>query len=126
MNTEKPQRENGIDASYVNTPDAAHPEEELSKKDVVVILALSLLALTLPSIILHLCLFTLPDMLNDWFNIESVFMKLLSFVVSVFVALQLIKLTIMVLFRMGGPIMLLAKLSLFIGFFSIIVRAIFW
>jgi len=53
-------------------------------------------------------------------------MKLLSFVVSVFVALQLIKLTIMVLFRMGGPIMLLAKLSLFIALFSIIVRAIFW
>jgi len=114
MNTEKPQRENEI-----NTPDVASPEEELSKKDVVI-------TLTLPSIILHLCLFTLPDMFNDWFNVESVFMKLLSFVVSVFVALQLIKLTIMVLFRMGGPIMLLAKLSLFIALFSIIVRAIFW
>jgi hypothetical protein len=91
----------------------------MDKLKIIIIAALSLL---MPSLMAHLILFSLNGYITSSFDVESILIQVATFFCCLMFLQFLLVFLIKITFRLGGAMMLITKMGLFIGLISVLVR----
>lgn len=111
----------GIDNSQGEC-EVGNSDDKFTKKEIAIGAALLILLTSLPTLIVHFGLFSLPGMFNNWFDVESSILKIVSFGISAFITFQLSVGVIIGASKTGGPGLLFVKFGFIVAIVSVIIR----
>ena len=97
-------------------------DDKFTKKEIAIGAMLLILLTSLPALILHFGLFSLPGMFNNWFDVESSIIKIVTFGISAFITFQLSVGVVIGASKAGGAGLLFVKFGFVVAIVSVIIR----